>query len=96
MATNENGIVGGDARVRKSRGKAAQRGEPGIEQLADRADSAAGTIRTAAERRKMIRDEWTQNALPRPPEIPGYHVCWLTTSLCANSAYERAHVSDSE
>lgn len=32
------------------------------------------------ERRKMWSDEWTQSALPKVPEIPGWHVCWLSTT----------------
>ena len=32
------------------------------------------------ERRKMWSDEWTQSALPKAPEIPGWHVCWLSTT----------------
>jgi hypothetical protein len=32
------------------------------------------------ERRKMFRSEWLQEALPTPPEIPGYHLCWLSSS----------------
>ena len=32
------------------------------------------------ERRKMWSDEWTQSALPRVPEIQGWHLCWLSTT----------------
>ena len=32
------------------------------------------------ERRKMWSDEWTQSALPKVPEIPGWHLCWLSTT----------------
>jgi hypothetical protein len=28
----------------------------------------------------MFQSEWEQSALPTPPEIPGYHVCWLSTT----------------
>ena len=28
----------------------------------------------------MFRSEWLQEALPTPPEIPGYHLCWLSSS----------------
>ena len=30
--------------------------------------------------RKMWSEEWTQSALPKVPEIPGWHVCWLSTT----------------
>ena len=32
------------------------------------------------ERRKMWSDEWTQSALPKVPDIPGWHLCWLSTT----------------
>lgn len=35
---------------------------------------------TAQERRRMWSKEWTQSALPDVPEIPGWHVCWLSTT----------------
>jgi len=28
----------------------------------------------------MWSEEWTQSALPKTPEIPGWHVCWLSTT----------------
>jgi hypothetical protein len=35
---------------------------------------------SAQERRKMWSDEWTQSALPKVPEIAGWHLCWLSTT----------------
>jgi hypothetical protein len=32
------------------------------------------------ERRKMFTDEWNQSALPKAPEVPGWHLCWLSTT----------------
>ena len=32
------------------------------------------------ERRKMWSDEWTQSALPKVPDISGWHLCWLSTT----------------
>jgi hypothetical protein len=29
---------------------------------------------------QMWSDEWTQQALPKVPDIPGYHLCWLSTT----------------
>ena len=29
---------------------------------------------------QMWSDEWTQSALPKVPDIPGFHLCWLSTS----------------
>ena len=35
---------------------------------------------SSEERRKMFRSEWLQEALPTPPEIPGFHLCWLSST----------------
>lgn len=35
---------------------------------------------SAEERRRMFRSEWVQEALPTPPEIPGFHLCWLSST----------------
>ena len=32
------------------------------------------------ERRKMFSEEWTQEALPKVPTIPGWHFCWLSST----------------
>ena len=29
---------------------------------------------------QMWSDEWTQSALPKVPDIPGFHLCWLSTA----------------
>ncbi len=41
------------------------------------------------ERRKMWSDEWTQSALPKVPEIPGWHLCWLSTTNGYDSIVKR-------
>ena len=52
----------------------------------DRASEDAGRrppeekFMSAQERRKAWSDEWTQSALPKTPEIPGWHLCWLSTT----------------
>lgn len=43
-----------------------------------------GTAMSAEERRRLLRNEWSQEALPSAPPIPGYHLCWLAT----NSSYD--------
>jgi len=35
---------------------------------------------SSEERRRMFRSEWVQEALPTPPAIPGFHLCWLSTT----------------
>lgn len=44
---------------------------------------------TDAERVDMLRRTFFQSALPDIPEIPGYHVCWLTTQNPRDSVHGR-------
>jgi hypothetical protein len=37
----------------------------------------------------MFKDEWTQSALPNAPHIPGWHVCWLSTTNSYDSIDKR-------
>lgn len=51
-------------------------------------DSAETTLATTSERRKMFR-EFTQEALPTPPAMPGWHFCWLSTTSQYDPIYKR-------
>jgi hypothetical protein len=44
---------------------------------------------SSEERRRMWKDEWTQEALPKVPEIPGWHLCWLSTTNSYDSIDKR-------
>ena len=44
---------------------------------------------SAQERRKMWSDEWTQSALPKLPELPDWHLCWLSTTNSYDSIDKR-------
>mgnify|MGYP000430141034 FL=1 len=46
-------------------------------------------LASSDERRKMWKDEWQQSALPVVPEIPGWHVCWLSTTNAYDSIDKR-------
>lgn len=37
----------------------------------------------------MFSDEWTQSALPKLPEMPGWHLCWLSTTNSYDSIDKR-------
>jgi hypothetical protein len=41
------------------------------------------------ERKKMWSEEWTQSALPKAPSIPGWHVCWLSSTNSYDSIDKR-------
>jgi hypothetical protein len=61
----------------------------------DRASEDAG--RAAAdekfistqERRAMWSEEWTQSALPKLPNMDGWHLCWLSTTNSYDSIDKR-------
>jgi hypothetical protein len=74
----------GDDNLKQGNGDAAR----GSRDSADvqRQDSD-GTAMSRSERRKSFLNEWQQQALPTPPEIPGYHLCWLSTT----SSYDPIH-----
>jgi hypothetical protein len=44
---------------------------------------------SADERRKMWKEEWVQSALPPAPDLPGWHVCWLSTTNSYDSIDKR-------
>jgi hypothetical protein len=41
------------------------------------------------DRLEMFRNQLFNDALPDLPEIPGYHMCWLTTSNTRDPIYRR-------
>ena len=47
---------------------------------------------SSEERRKMWKDEWTQRALPDAPHIPGWHLCWLSTTNSYDSIDKRVRL----
>lgn|SRR5574337_258913 len=54
-----------------------QRGDRGTAE--DAARSSATGLLSTDELEKLIESEFEQTALPSPPPLPGYHLCWLTT-----------------
>jgi hypothetical protein len=61
----------------------------------DRSNGEAGRIApeekfaSTQERRKMWSEEWTQSALPKLPEMDGWHLCWLSTTNSYDSIDKR-------
>lgn len=47
------------------------------------------TFMSAEERKKMWRNEFMQESLPKTPEIPGWHLCWLSTTNSYDSIDKR-------
>lgn len=63
-----------DSRIKKSDDSARMN-----KAMEDRAVTEDRII-TDDERLEMFRNQFIQAALPDLPKIPGYHVCWLTTT----------------
>lgn len=87
MSTSENGLLGGDDRLRKSTIPTSREDRASAD--ANRTDKD-GTAFSASERRGInFRDEWTANALPTPPAIAGYHLCWLSSTNSYDPIHKR-------
>ena len=48
-----------------------------------------GLAMTSAERRKMIAQDWVTEVLPTPPDIPGQHLFWASTTNSTDPIYRR-------
>jgi hypothetical protein len=48
-----------------------------------------GLALSAAERRRQLRQDWVQEVLPSPPEMPGFHMCWLSTTNSTDPIHKR-------
>lgn len=48
-----------------------------------------GTVNTVDELAELNFDEFQQEALPNPPPIPGFHLCWLSTTNAQDSIQKR-------
>lgn len=44
---------------------------------------------SSQERRRMWSEEWTQSALPKLPDMDGWHLCWLSTTNSYDSIDKR-------
>ena len=77
MASTENQVTGGDDRLKRDESAGGRENRAAADMTRTDQD---GTVMSKSERRFNFRDEWTQNALPNPPVIPGYHLCWLSTT----------------
>ena len=83
---SENKIVGGDDRLKKSAGASAREDRSEADTIRIQTD---GTSLTMEERMRMARSEWSQEVLPSPPPVPGWHFCWLSTTNASDPIYKR-------
>jgi hypothetical protein len=76
----------GDERLTKSSGVAARGSRDNADVSRVQED---GMTLSAAERRKLLRQDWVQEVLPTPPAIPGFHMCWVSTTNSVDPVYKR-------
>lgn len=84
--TTTNAIIGGDERLVRGAADAGRNDRASADSERTQKD---GTGFSAAERRTNFRDEWTANALPNPPAIPGFHTCWLSSTNSYDPIHKR-------
>ena len=81
MATSK-----GDDRIVERDSDPHQRGNSHLAQDQEREGDG---LMSRAERLNMLRNEWQQTALPTPPEIPGWHQFWASTSNSSDTIHRR-------
>jgi len=76
----------GDNRLKKNSGKSVRgsRDDADVDRV-----QQDGSALSAEERRRLLRQDWVQEVLPTPPQIPGQHVCWLSTTNSTDPVYKR-------
>ena len=76
-----------DDRVRRNSAPTV-RGERSISEDAARTNET-GLVNDLSELNALLASEFDQVALPTPPQIPGWHLCWLTTGSTYDSVQKR-------
>ena len=84
MATTKDTF--GDQRLKKDAGDSVRgaRDDADVDRV-----QQDGSALSAAERRRLLRQEWVQEVLPTPPKIPGFHCCWLSTTNSTDPVFKR-------
>ena len=76
----------GDDRLKKDAGEQVRGSRNSAD--VDRVQEDGSTL-NSAERRRLLRQGWVQEVLPKPPIIPGFHCCWLSTTNSTDPIYKR-------
>lgn len=76
-----------DDRVRRDTAPTV-RGERSISEDAARTNET-GLVNDLSELHSLLASEFDQVALPTPPQLPGWHLCWLTTGSTYDSVQKR-------
>lgn len=76
----------GDDRLKKDAGVSVRGSRDGAD--FDRVQND-GSSMSAEQRRRALRQDWVQEILPSPPDLPGFHTCWLSTTNSTDPIYKR-------
>lgn len=79
----------GDERLKKDAGAAVRGSRSDAD--ADRVLNDGGSL-SDAERKAQLRRSWVQEKLPTPPNLPGFHCCWLSTTNSTDPIYKRMQI----
>lgn len=86
MTKTNSAALGNDERLKKSAGESARGNRDDADDARTNQD---GTVMSSQERRRLLREEMVQEVLPKPPEMPGFHLCWLSTTNSTDPIYKR-------
>lgn len=82
-------VRGTSASERETRSAAPEtRGDRGLNDGGER-DTTDGLTSDDAAYQRLLESEFDQTALPQPPELPGWHLCWLTTTSAYDTMQKR-------
>jgi hypothetical protein len=76
----------GDARLKKDAGSTMRDSRDNSDKERVQQD---GLALSAEERRRLLRNDWVQEVLPTPPAIPGFHLCWVSTTNSTDPIHKR-------
>lgn len=86
--TTASGDEDDERRVR--RGDMDGRGDRGAQEDAER--NGLDGLMSDEDYENLVRNEFDQTALPKPPALPGWHLCWLTTTSQYDSIPKRQRI----
>jgi hypothetical protein len=78
----------GDARTRRTEGASTRSSREALADESRRGDD----LLSEDDLRRMIRDEFVQEALPQIKPPPGWHYCWLSTTSQHDPIHKRLRV----
>jgi len=79
----------GDERLKQDQGASARGSRDNAD--VDRVQQD-GSALSAAERRRLLRKVGVQEVLPTPPDMPGWHMCWVSTTNSTDPVHKRLQV----